>query len=215
MIIIPLFTLGTIYSTYASGAKQIRQTAWNKKLNLKEQYPVTALAPNFDSWTGCPKVKRSQESKRTLKNLFALRLAEFDTTLKLLRITDQWYIVPVEFWFGRNRDFLALLLLPLAGGPKDGKRFDADWRLISSASFHTSSDNCERNTQKWNSNNRDCKKETIETWMCDWGDLVELSFVKQTVLQRCISKLLIEPPYGRQNQTNRGYMFRKTSAMKS
>ena len=50
---------------------------------------------------------------------------------------------------------------------------------------------------------------------CDWGDLVELSFVKQTVLQRCICKLLIEPPYGRQNQTNRGYMFRKTSAMKS
>ena len=165
MIIIPLFTLRSIYSTYASGAKQIRQTAWNKKLNLKEQYPVTALVPNFDSWTGCPKVKRSQESKRTLKNLFALRLAEFDTTLKLLRITGQWYSVPAEFRFGRNRDFLALLLLPLAGGPKDGKRFDADWRLISSASFHTSSDNCERNTQKWNSNNRDCKKETIETWM--------------------------------------------------
>ena len=32
----------------------------------------------------------------------------------------------VKFRFGRNRDFLALLLLPLAGGPKDGKRFDAD-----------------------------------------------------------------------------------------
>ena len=48
--------------------------------------------------------------------------------------------------------FFALLLLPLAGGPKmeikDGKRFDVDSRLISSASFHTSSDNCERNTQK-------------------------------------------------------------------
>ena len=90
---------------------------------------------------------------------------EFNTTLKLLRITDQWYIVPVKFRFGRNLDFLALLLLPLAGGPKDWKHFDADWRLISSASFHTSSDNCERNTQKWNSNNKDCKKETIETLM--------------------------------------------------
>ena len=92
-------------------------------------------------------------------------MVEFSTTLKLFRITDQWYIVPVKFRFGRNRDFLLLLLLPLAGGPKDGKRFDADWRLISSASFHTSSDNCERNTQKWNSNNKDCKKETIETLM--------------------------------------------------
>ena len=61
-----------------------------------------------------------------MRNLFALHLVEFDTTLKLLRITDQWYIVRVEFRFGQNRDFLELLLLPLAGGPKDGKCFDAD-----------------------------------------------------------------------------------------
>ena len=133
--------------------------------SLKEQYPVTAHAPNFYFWTGCPEIKRCEESKRALKNPFASRLAEFNTTLKLLRITDQWYIVPVKFQFGRNLDFLALLLLPLAGGPKDGKRFDADWRLISSASFHTSSDNCGRNTQKWNSHNKDCTKETTETLM--------------------------------------------------
>ena len=38
---------------------------------------------------------------------------------------------------------------------------------------------------------------------------------KQNVLQRSVSKLLNEPPYGRQNQTNRGYMFRKTSAIKT
>ena len=133
--------------------------------HLKEQYPVTARAPNFDFWTGCREIKRCEVSKRTLKNPFASRLAEFNAALKPLRIRDQWYIVPIKFRFGRKRDFLALLLLLLAGGPKDGKRFDADWRLISSASFHTSLDNCERNTQKWNSNNRDCKKETIETWM--------------------------------------------------
>ena len=135
---------------------------------LKEQYPVTAHAPNFHFWTGCHEIKRCEESKRTLKNPFASRLAEFHTTLKLLRITDQWYIVPFEFRFGRNRDSLALLLLPLAGGPKDGKRFYGDWRFISSPSFHTSSDNCERNTQKWNGNNKDCKKETIETLMWLW-----------------------------------------------
>ena len=133
--------------------------------NLKEQYPVTAHAPNFDFWTGCREIKRCEESKRTLKNPFASRLTGFNTTLKLLRITDQWYIVPVKFRFGQNLDFLALLLLPFAGGPKDWKHFDADWRLISPAIFHTSSDNCERNMQKWNSNNRDCKKETSETWM--------------------------------------------------
>ena len=38
---------------------------------------------------------------------------------------------------------------------------------------------------------------------------MELSFVKQNVLQRRISKLLNESLYGRQNQTNSGYMFRK------
>ena len=110
-------------------------------------------------------IKRCEESKRTLKNPFASRFAVFNTTLKRLRITDQWYNVLVKFRFGRNRDFLVVLKLSLAGGPKDGKRFDADWRPISSASFHTSSDNCERNMQKWNSNNKDCKKETIATLM--------------------------------------------------
>ena len=125
----------------------------------------TAHAPNFNFRTGCREIKRCEESKRTLKITFASRFGKFNITITLLRITDQWYIVLVKFRFGRNRDFLALLLLSLAGGLKDGKRFDADWRLISSASFHTSSDNCERNTQKWNSNNKDCKKETIETLM--------------------------------------------------
>ena len=38
--------------------------------------------------------------------------------------------------------------------------------------------------------------------------------MKQNVLQRRVSKLLNEPPYGRQNQTNRRDMFRKTSAMR-
>ena len=133
--------------------------------SLKELYPVTAHAPNFDFWTGCREIKRCEKSKRTLKNPFASRLAGFKTTLQLLRITNQWHSVPVKFRFWQNLDFLALRLLPLAGGLKDWKHFDANWRLISSASFHTNSDNCERNTQKWNSNNKDCKKETIETLM--------------------------------------------------
>ena len=44
---------------------------------------------------------------------------------------------------------------------------------------------------------------------------MQLSFVKQNVLLQRVNKLLNEPPYGRQNQTKRRYMFRKTSAMKS
>ena len=56
---------------------------------LKEQYTVTAHAPNFDFWAGCREIKRCEESKRILKNPFASRLAGFNTTLKLLRIIDQ------------------------------------------------------------------------------------------------------------------------------
>ena len=54
-----------------------------------EQYPVTAHVPNFDFLTRCHEFERWEESKRTLKNPFASRFAEFDTTLKRLRITDQ------------------------------------------------------------------------------------------------------------------------------
>ena len=35
-----------------------------KSLVLKEQYPVTAHAPNFDFRTGCREIKRSEESVR-------------------------------------------------------------------------------------------------------------------------------------------------------
>ena len=59
------------------------------ELTLKEQYPVTAHAPNFDFLTACREIKRCEESRRALKNPSASRLAEFNTTLKLLRITDQ------------------------------------------------------------------------------------------------------------------------------
>ena len=157
----------TIFSLSAPGFCETFKIAHCRTcvLQLKEQYPVTAHA-----------------CKRTLKNPFASRLAEFDTTLKLLRITDQCYIVPVESRFGQTRDFLGLLFIAVGPRTKDGKRLYADWRLISSASFHTSSNNCERNTRKRNSNNRDCKNETIKT--CDWVNLVGLSFVKKNVLQR-------------------------------
>ena len=165
-------------------------------------------------WRNIAKFKRCEQSKRTLKNPFALRLAEFDTTLKVLRIADQWYIVSVKFRSERNRDFLALLSLLLAGGPRKGKRFNASLRLISPTSFHTSSDNRERNTQKWNSNNKHYVRMKSSRHGCDRGDLVELNSVKHS-LQRRVSKLLNKLPYGRQNQTNRHYILRQTSAMKS
>ena len=143
--------------------------------------------------------------------MFALCLAEFNTTLKLLRITDQWYIVPVKFWFGRNQDFLALLLLPLAGGdqkmgsalmPIEGLFF-----LLASIQAQIIVKGIRRNET---ATIKTVRKKPLRHW-CGWGDLVQLSFVKQNLLQQ----LLNEPPYGRQNQTKRRYMFRKTSAMKS
>ena len=71
-----------------NGAKTQQLSKPNASI-LKEQYPVTAHTPNFDFWTGCREIKRCEESKRTLKNPFASRLAGFNTTLKLLRITGQ------------------------------------------------------------------------------------------------------------------------------
>ena len=132
---------------------------------------MTAHAPNFDFWTGCREIKRCEESRRTLKNPFASRLAEFSITLKLLRITDQWCnLGEIEiFWryfycLWPENQKMGSVLMPIED-------------LISSASFHTSSDNCERNTQKRNSNYKDYKKETIGTLMwLYWGDLVKLAW---------------------------------------
>ena len=151
------------WAVFILGRSELAQAALG---NLKEQYPFTAHAPNFDFWTGCREIKRCEENKRTLNNPFATRLAEFDTALKLLRITDQWYIARVEFWFGRDRDFLALLLLPLTEGPKAVKRIDtAGLKVYFFCQLPYKLRNCERNTQIWDNNNRDCKKETTETWM--------------------------------------------------
>ena len=91
---------------------------------LKELYPVTVHAPNFDFWTACGEIKRCEESRRTLKNPFASRLTEFSTTLKLLRITDQWYNVPVKFRFGRNRDFFGVTFISVG---RRTKRWEAFW----------------------------------------------------------------------------------------
>ena len=51
-----------------------------------------------------------------MKNLFASRLAEFDTTLKRLRI------VPDEFRFGRNQDVFGITFIAVG----NGRRFYAD-----------------------------------------------------------------------------------------
>ena len=50
---------------------------------FKAQHPVTAHVPNFAFLTGCREFRRCEESKRALKNPFASRLAEFDTTLNV------------------------------------------------------------------------------------------------------------------------------------
>ena len=147
--------------------------------------------------------------------MFALCLAEFNTTLKLLRITDQWYIVPVKFWFGRNQDFLALLLLPLAGGDQKMESalmpIEGLFLLLASIQAQIIVKGIRRNET---ATIKTVRKKPLRHWR-GLGDLVQLSFVKQNVLLQRVNKLLNEPPYGRQNQTKRRYMFRKTSAMKS
>ena len=147
---------------------------------LKEQYAVTAHVPNFDFRTGCREIKRCEESKRSLKNPFASHLADFNTTLKLLGLTGQWYIAPVKFL---PASVQAQVILK-------GIRRNETARI------------------------KTVRKKPLRH-RCDWGDLVKLSILKQNVLQRSVSKLLNEPPYSQQNQTNRSYAFRKTSAMKS
>ena len=111
-----MFLKGFVYN----GIHGLYVTPAESHFNLKEQYPVTAHAPNFDFRTGCREIKRCEESKRTLKNPFASRLAEFNTTPKLLRITDQWYIVLVKFRFGRN---------PSQGTKWDGSLFHGTFRV--------------------------------------------------------------------------------------
>ena len=166
-------------------------------------------------WTGCPEIIRCEDSKRTLKNQFASRLAELDTTPKLLRITDQWYIVPVEFRLWRNRDFLELLYCRWPEDQKTGSPLMPIegflFPLPASIQAQIIVKGIRRNET---ATIKTVRKKPLRHW-CDWGDLVELSFVKQNVLQRRVGKLLSELPCGRQNQVDRRYLFRKTSAMKS
>ena len=124
------------------------------------------------------------------------------------------YCSRVKSRFGRNWDFLALLLLPLVGGPKMGSALmPIECSFLQPASIQAQIivKGISRNETE---TIRTVRKKPLRHWW-DWGDLVELSFEKQNVLQRRVCKLLSEPPSGRQNQTNRRYMFRKTSAMKS
>ena len=67
----------------------MRSRRRKKKYEMAIECKGQTLAPNFDFWTGCREIKRCEKSKITLKNPFASRLVEFNTTLKLLRITDQ------------------------------------------------------------------------------------------------------------------------------
>ena len=138
-------------------------------------------APNIDFWTGCREIKRCEESKRTLKNPFALRLVEFNTTLKFLRITDQWYIVPVDFWFGQIGIFWSYFYCRWPEDQKMGSTLmpiEGLFLLPASIQAQIIVKGIRRN-----------ETATIETVRkkplrhgCDWGDLVELSFVKQNVL---------------------------------
>lgn len=99
--------------------------------SLKEQYPVTVHVPNTDFLTECHEFKRCEQSKRALKNLFALRLAEFEAYPKTSQNYRSIIYCTIKFWFGWDQELLALLSLPLAEGPREGKYSNASWGLIS------------------------------------------------------------------------------------
>ena len=131
----------------------------------------------------CREIKRCEESKRTLKNPLASRLAEFNSTLKLLRITDPWCFTPVKFWFGRNRDFWRYFY---CRWPEDQNMWSAlitlwslwcDGRLISSASFIQAQLIVKGKRRNETATIKTVSKKPLRHW-CDWGDLVDLSFVK-------------------------------------
>ena len=183
-------------------------------LSLKEQYSVNAHPPNFNFWTGCREIKRWEESKRTLKNPFASRLAKFILLWNFSGVTDQWYIVPPEFRFGRNRIFLALIYCRWPQDRKMGSALMPIEGLILLPASKQAQLIVEGIRRNETATIETLRKKPLRHW-CDWVDLVQLSFVKQNVLQRGVSKLLNESPHDQQNQRNRRYTFRKTSAMKS
>ena len=144
---------------------------------LKNQYSVTANVPNFDFLTGCWE-SRCKESKRTLRNPFASRLAEFDTTLKL-QIND--ILFPLSFDLSYIGIFWRYFHFRWPEDQDRGSALMPVEGLFLSPSFHKSSDNRERNTQKWNGKNKDYVRKKPLRHGCDWGDVVELRFVKQNV----------------------------------
>ena len=68
---------------------------------IKEQYPVTAHVPNLDFRTECREFKRCEESQRTLKNPFASRFAEFDTTQNFSELQINDMVFTLSFNLGK------------------------------------------------------------------------------------------------------------------
>ena len=138
---------------------------------------------------------------------------EFNTTLKLLRITDQWYIVPESFDLGKIGIFWRYFY---CRWPREDQKMGSTlmpieglFLLLASIQAQIIVKGIRRNET---ATIKTVRKKPLRHW-CDWGDLVEGSFVKQNVLQRRVSKLLNESPYGRQNRPNRRYTFWKTGDM--
>ena len=117
-------------------------------------------------------IKRCEESRRTLKNPFASRLAEFRTTLKLLRITDQWYIVPVKFRFGRNQDFWRYFYCRWPEDQRMGSALmpiEGLFLLPASIQAQIIVKGIRRNET---ATIKTVRKKPLRHW-CDWGDLVK------------------------------------------
>ena len=117
---------------------------------------------------------------------------KFNATLNLLRIIDQWYVSKVSIW--AKSGFLALLLLPLHW--REDQKMGSALMPIEGLFLLLASIQAQIIVKAIRRNEtaaiKTVRKKPLRRWF-DWGDLVELSFVRQNVLQRRVSKLLNEP----------------------
>ena len=87
---------------------------------LKEQYPVTAHAPNVDFWTGCREIK---DARRVRELRRAWPTSMLHLNFSGLQINN--ILFPLNFDMGEI-EFFGVTFIALGRGPKDEKRFDAD-----------------------------------------------------------------------------------------
>ena len=141
-------------------------------------------APNFDFWTGCREIKRCEESKRTLKTesvCISLGRVQYYTKTsqdyRSMIYCSRWASIWAKsgmFWHGYfycrwpEDQNMRSALMPIEGL----------LLLLASIQAQIIVKGIRKNETAII---KTVRKKPLRHW-CDWGDLVEGSFVKQNVL---------------------------------